>query len=104
MQYVIRYTTRVSSDAKTALANSKQLLQAFAAWKPPAGVTITTHVVRLALDGGFILAEAADPALIAAAASSLTFWQSVEVIPVIGILAAVPIAEASLAWAEKQAT
>ena len=101
MFYMIEYSVRTSGlPDKDVFANSAALLAAFARWKPPAGVTILTHVMKLGCNGGWIFAKADDPKLIAGSVSPFTFWDAIEVHPVLDITDAIPIAQASLTWAQ----
>ena len=100
MKYMIEYTIR--ADGLTYdqnFAGSEALLNAFGKWKPEDGLTVHAFVSNLAGNGGYVLVEASDPKVIVAFASKYTFWNDVNIVPVIDVGEAVPINLASLGWA-----
>ena len=80
-------------------AGSKGLLNAFGKWKPEDGLTVNAFVSNLAGNGGYVLVEASDPKVIVAFVSKYNFWNDVNVVPVVDVGEAVPIAATSVAWA-----
>jgi Protein of unknown function (DUF3303) len=96
---MLEYTIRATGSIDENFAGSQSLLTAFGKWTPEDGLTIHAFVSNLAGRGGYVLAEADDPKVITSFVSKFNYWNDVNVVPVIDVGAAVPIATASLAWA-----
>jgi hypothetical protein len=100
-----RYTSEPGVEPSYGLthdqnfAGSEGLLNAFGKWKPEDGLTVHAFVSNLAGNGGYVLVEAGDPKVIVTFVSKYNFWNDVNVVPVVDVGEAVPIAAASLAWA-----
>lgn len=100
MKYMIEYTIRSAGlTHDEGFAGSEALLTAFGKWKPEDGLTVHAFVSNLAGNGGYVLVEANDPKVILTFVSKYNFWNDVNVVPVVDVGEAVPIAAASLAWA-----
>lgn len=100
MKYMLEYKIRTAGLTHDQnFSGSEGLLNAFGKWKPEDGLTVHAFVSNLADNGGYVLVEARDPKVIVAFVSKYNFWNDVNVVPVIDIGEAVPIAAASLAWA-----
>jgi hypothetical protein len=98
MKYMIEYeirTTGLSHDQN--LANAEALLKTFGKWTPEEGLTIHAFVGNLN-NGGYVLVEAADPAVVGSFVSKFTAWNDVEVVPVMDIAEVVGCLTESLAW------
>ncbi len=97
---MIEYTIRSAglTDGQN-FANTESLLAAFGKWKPEDGLTVQAFLSNLSGDGGYVFVEAGDPKVIVSFVSKYTFWNDVNVVPVIDVGEAVPIAHASLGWA-----
>ena len=100
MKYMIEYTIRSAGlTHDEGFAGSEALLTAFGKWKPEDGLTVHAFVSNLAGNGGYVLVEANDPKVIFTFVSKYNFWNDINVVPVVDVGEAVPIAAASLAWA-----
>lgn len=76
-------------------------MMAFSKWKPEEeGLSILAFVSKVSLTGGYILIEASDPKVVASFVSKFGYWNDNHVVPVIDVGEIVPIAQASLAWAQ----
>jgi hypothetical protein len=101
LKYMIEYKIRPAGATHDQnFSNTEGLLNAFGKWKPEDGLTVQAFVSNLAGNGGYVLAEANDPKVIVAFVSKYNFWNDVNVVPVVDVGEAVPIAAASLAWAK----
>ena len=78
---------------------SESLLTAFSKWKPEEGLTVHAFVGNLDGRRGYVLVEAGDPKVVLSFVSKYTFWNEIEVIPVVDIGEAVSIDAAALEWA-----
>jgi hypothetical protein len=97
---MIQYKIRNSGlTHEQNFAGSESLLRAFSKWKPEEGMKIDAFVSNVSGAGGFVLAEADDPKIIASFISKYNFWNDVEVTPVIDVGDAVAIAQAALSLA-----
>ena len=99
MKYMLEYKIRTTGTYDENFAGSEALLNAFGKWKPEDGLTVHAFVSNLAGNGGYVLVEASDPKVIVTFVSKYNFWNDVNVVPVVDVGEAVPIAAASLAWA-----
>ena len=95
MKYMIEYTIRAAGlTHDEGFAGSEALLTAFGKWKPEDGLTVQAFVSNLAGNGGYVLVEANDPKVIFTFVSKYNFWNDVNVVPVVDVGEAVPIAAA----------
>ena len=99
MKYMLDYKIRATGTYDENFTGSEGLLNAFGKWKPEDGLTVHAFVSNLAGNGGYVLVEASDPKVIVTFVSKYNFWNDVNVVPVVDVGEAVPIAAASLAWA-----
>jgi len=100
MKYMLEYKIRTVGLAHDQnFAGAEALLNAFGKWKPEEGLTVHAFVSNLAGNGGYVLVEATDPKVIVAFASKYTFWNDVNIVPVVDVAESVPINAASIAWA-----
>ena len=100
MKYMLEYTIRTAGLAHDQnLAGAEALLTAFGKWKPEDGLTVHAFVSNLAGNGGYVLVDASDPKVIVAFASKFTFWNDVNIVPVVDVGEAVPINAAAITWA-----
>ena len=101
MKYMIEYTVRqagLTNDQN--FASSQALLNAFGKWTPENGLSVLAFVSNLAGNAGYALVEADDPKVILSFVSKYTFWNDVNVVPVVDVGEAVQINAASIAWAQ----
>ena len=54
---------------------------------------------NLSGNSGYVLVEANDPKVVYSFVSKFTFWNDIDVVPVIDIGEAVPITQSSVGWA-----
>src|SRR5271169_5543805 len=101
VKYMIEYTVRTAGAHDHNFANSESLLIAFGKWKPEEGLTVHAFVANL-VNGGYILVEAGDPKVIASFVSKFTFWNEVNVVPVVDIGESVPIAGVRGGYADRR--
>ncbi len=100
MKYMIDYKIRAAGlTHEQNFARSEALLTAFGKWKPEEGLTVHAFVSNLGGDGGYVLLEAADPKIVLTFTSKFTFWNDVNVVPVVDVADAVPISGAAVSWA-----
>jgi hypothetical protein len=100
MKYMLEYTIRNTGLSHDQLfAETEALLTAFSKWKPEEGLNVQAFVANLEGRGGYVLVEASDPKVVTSFVSKFNYWNDVEVVPVLDIGEAVPIARSSLAWA-----
>lgn len=100
MKYLLEYTIRQGGlTNEQNFASSEALLTAFGKWKPEDGLTVHAFVSKLSGNAGYVLCEANDPKVIASFVSKYTFWNDVNVVPVIDVGEAVTINTSSLGWA-----
>jgi Domain of unknown function (DUF3303)/Early transcription elongation factor of RNA pol II, NGN section len=99
MKYMIEYEVRtVGLSHDRNLANQDALLKAFAKWAPEDGLTVHAFVSNLN-NGGYVLVEAADPAVVYSFVSKFFYWNDTNVVPVVDVEEVVRIGTESLAWA-----
>jgi Protein of unknown function (DUF3303) len=97
MKFVVSWRPRSGGSSSEVEADTKRGLAAFAAWKPPEGITY--HQFLASLDGGgYAVVEADDPALVAEGPAKFGVWFDFEVVPVIDIGGIVPIAQEAIAF------
>jgi len=100
MKYMIEYIIRNTGlTYEQNLAGAEALLTAFSKWKPEDGLSIHAFVSNVSGTGGYVLVEAGDPKFVTSFVSKFNYWNDVDVVPVIDVAEAVPIAQSSLAWA-----
>jgi hypothetical protein len=100
VKYMLEYKVRTAGlTYDQNFANEESLLTAFGQWKPEEGLTVHAFVGNLAGTGGYVLVEAAEPSVIQSFVSKFTFWNDIEVVPVVDVAEAVTTAAQSLAWA-----
>ena len=100
MKYVLEYKIRTAGLSHDQnFANLEALLTAFGQWKPEEGLTVHAFLGNLAGDGGYVLVEAAEPGTVQSFVSKFTYWNDIEVVPVVDVAEAVTTATQSLAWA-----
>ncbi len=100
MKYMIEYTIRQAGLSNEQNFGSAQaLLNAFGKWKPEDGLTVHAFVSTLGGNAGYAFVEAADPKVILSFVSKYTFWNDVNVVPVVDVGEAVTVNTTSLAWA-----
>jgi Protein of unknown function (DUF3303) len=101
LKYMIEYTIRTpGATHEQNFSNTEGLLSAFGKWKPEDGLTVQAFLSNLNGNGGYVLVEAADPKVIVAFVTKYTFWNDINVVPVVDVSESVPIGAASLAWAK----
>ena len=72
MKYMIEYKIRAAGLTHDQnFSNIEGLLNAFGKWKPEDGLTVQAFVSNLAGDGGYVLAEASDPNIMAKEAARI---------------------------------
>jgi hypothetical protein len=99
MKYMIEYEIRTSGLTHDQLyANQEALLKAFGSWSPEKGLTIDAFVSNLN-NGGYVLVQSDDPAVVYAFVSKFVYWNDVKVVPVVDVADAVATGAESLAWA-----
>jgi hypothetical protein len=99
MQYMIEYDIRTAGLSHDQnLDNQQALLNAFGKWEPEDGLTVNAFVANMQ-NGGYILVEADDPAVVLSFVSKYFYWNDVEVVPVVDVADSVAIGTESLAWA-----
>jgi hypothetical protein len=100
VKYMIEYKIRTAGlSYEQNFASQEALVNAFARWKPEEGLTVHAFVGDLAANGGYVLVEAAEPGPVQSFVSKFTYWNDVEVVPVVDVAEAVTTATESLAWA-----
>src|SRR4051812_14420308 len=100
MKYMIEYTIRQAGlSNEQNFGGAEALLNAFGKWKPEDGLTVHAFVSTLGGNAGYAFVEAADPKVVISFVSKFTFWNDVNVIPVVDVGDAVQVNAASLAWA-----
>src|SRR5436190_6342272 len=100
MKYMIEYKIRqVGLSNEQNFGSAEALLNAFGKWKPEDGLTVHAFVSTLSGNAGYAFVEAADPKIILPFVSKYTFWNDVNVVPVVDVGEAVAINTGSLAWA-----
>jgi hypothetical protein len=100
MKYMIKYTVRrIGLTYEQNFADEEALLTAFGKWKPEDGLSIQAFVAKVSGLGGYVLVEATDPKVVTSFIAKFNYWNDVEVVPVIDVSDAVPIAQSALAWA-----
>ena len=101
MKYMIDYTVRTTGlTSDQNITNDAALLTAFSKWKPEEGLNVHAFVSNLQGRGGYVLVEASDPKVVTSFVSKFNYWNDIDVVPVIDVGEAVPIAQSSLAWAQ----
>ena len=99
MKYVIEYEIRTAGLTHDQnFANQDALLKAFGKWTPEEGLTVHAFVSNLN-NGGYVLVEADDPTVVYSFVSKFTYWNDVNVVPVVDVADGVANGTASLAWA-----
>jgi Protein of unknown function (DUF3303) len=98
MKYVMSWTPRVGGSGAEAEEATKRSLAVFSKWSPPSGVTFHQFVSRLDTGGGYAVVETDDPKLVAEGPAKFGPWFDFEVVPVVDITEAVPIAHEAIAF------
>jgi Protein of unknown function (DUF3303) len=100
VKYMIEYKVRTAGLSHDQnFANQEALINAFGKWKPEDGLTIQAFVGNLAANGGYVLVEAVEPGVVQSFASKFSYWNDIEVVPVVDVAETVTTATESLAWA-----
>ena len=100
MKYVVEYrvhTAGLTYDQN--LANMQALVNAFSKWEPEEGLTFHAFVTKLNGASGYALVETADPSVVMSFVSKFSFWNEIEVIPVVDIGEAIRLGTESRVWA-----
>ena len=98
MKYMIEYKVRqagLSHDQN--LTNWDALVRAFGQWEPAEGLTVHAFVAKLT-DGGYVLVEANEPALVSSFVAKFLYWNDFDVIPVVEVANSVSVISEALAW------
>jgi hypothetical protein len=99
MKYMIEYEIRAAGLSHDQnLANQDALVKAFSKWKPEEGLTVHAFLSHLN-NGGYVLVEAAEPGVVLSFVSKFSYWNDIQVVPVVDVTEAVTAATESLAWA-----
>ena len=98
MKYVLSWKPRVGGSPAEAEEALRRSLAVFAKWSPPEGVTFHQFVARLDNGGGYAVVEADDPKLVADGPAKFEPWFDFELVPVIDVTEAVPIAQEAIAF------
>ncbi|MEH6453942.1 MAG: DUF3303 family protein [Psychromonas sp.] len=99
MQYMIEYKIRTAGLSHDQnFDNQEALLTAFGTWQPEDGLTVHAFVANMN-HGGYALVEADDPKAVLSFVSKFSYWNDVEVIPVVDVADSVTVGTESLAWA-----
>jgi hypothetical protein len=99
VHYVIEYTIRTTGLSHDQnLVNQEALLKTFGKWNGEEGLRVTGFLSRLNLTGGYVIVEADDPGAVTSFVSKFSYWNDVEVVPVVAVEEAVGTATESLAW------
>lgn len=99
MKYMIEYTIRAAGHSHDQnIDNQQALLTAFGRWQPEEGLTIHAFVSSL-VNSGYVLVEADDPNVVASFISKFTYWNDVNVVPVVDVQDAVATGHAAIEWA-----
>jgi hypothetical protein len=99
MKYMIEYTVRAAGASYDQnIDNQEALLNAFAKWQPDNGLTIHAFVSSL-VNSGYVLVEADDPQVVASFIAKFTYWNDVNVVPVVDVQDAVATGNEAIAWA-----
>jgi len=100
MKYMIEWTVRtVGLTHEQNFASLETLQTTFGKWKPESGLSVLAFVGKVAGKGGYVLAEASDPEVVASFATKFGYWNDIDVIPVIDIGDMVAISARNIAWA-----
>ena len=99
MKYMIEYEVRTAGLSHDQnLDNQEALLNAFGKWEPEDGLTVNAFVSNLE-NGGYVYVEAEDPKVVLSFVSKFTYWNDVQVVPVVDVAEVVTVGAESLAWA-----
>jgi Protein of unknown function (DUF3303) len=97
---MIEYTIRSAGlTYDQNLTGAEAILTAFGKWKPEEGLSIQAFVENLSGNAGYVLVEANDPKVVYSFVSKFSFWNDIDVVPVIDIGEAVPLTQSSVEWA-----
>jgi Protein of unknown function (DUF3303) len=100
VKYMIEYTIRSAGlTYDQNLTGAEAILTAFGKWKPEEGLSIQAFVENLSGNAGYVLVEANDPKVVYSFVSKFSFWNDIDVVPVIDIGEAVPLTQSSVEWA-----
>lgn len=92
MKFMVSWKVNPSSSVATAEADLKRSLQLFSKWSPPEGLKMTEFVERIDGQGGYVMCETDDPALLIDGPTKFAVANTFEVVPVMDIMDAIPIA------------
>lgn len=98
MKYVLSWKPRVGGSAADTEAAAKRSLAVFSKWSAPEGVTFHQFLSRLDTGGGYAVVESDDPKLVAEGPAKFAPWFDFELVPVVDITEAVPIAQEAIAF------
>jgi len=104
MKYMLEYEIRTAGlTHEQGMAGQQALLTAFSKWRPDDGLKVHAFLGKVAGAGGYVLVEADDVKLVAAFVAKFTYWNDIEVVPVLDVGDSVANAQAALVWAQAAA-
>ncbi|MDN4986475.1 DUF3303 domain-containing protein [Bradyrhizobium arachidis] len=101
MKYMIDYKIRHGVGHEQNFNTAEGLITAFSKWKPEDGLNVHAFVSNLVGDAGYVLVETNNPTVILSFVSKFTFWNDVQVHPVIDVAEVIPVTTGSVDWARK---
>ena len=100
MKYLVSFTFRQGGSPADNEAAVSRILELYGKWSPPPGATYLQLLNRVDSGGGYAVVEADNPADIAEATSKFAPYADWQVVPVMDVTDAVPIAQAAIEFRE----
>jgi hypothetical protein len=96
MKFMVSWTVNTAGSVAEAEADVKRSLQLFSKWSPPEGLKMNEFVERLDGQGGYVICETDDPALLMDGPAKFAVANKFEVVPVMDIMDSLPIAQEAI--------
>jgi hypothetical protein len=100
MKYFLSWKPRRGGSPAEIEAAMKRALAMFSEWSAPEGVTRHQFLARLDAGGGYAVVETDDPKLVGEGPARFVPWFDFEVVPVVDLADALPVAEKAIAFRE----
>jgi len=98
MKYVISMTFLKNGSAAENKAAQKELLDLYAKWQPPAGMTIREFLSRCDAGGAFTVVETDNAADLIGVTSKFGYFADYQIYPVVEVADGVQAAQESFAF------
>jgi hypothetical protein len=98
MKFLVSWTARDGGSAAEIETAARRNLQVFSKWSPPADQTFREFLARVDGTGGYAVIETDNPLSLADSSAKFAPWFEFQVVPVLDITDAVPLATEAIDW------